>query len=155
MKTIRCAKLDECEQLSELAFHSKAYWGYSDEFMTACRAELTYTVDDIQKDLFYVLLDEETLIGFYGVVKVSDMVYELEALFIKPRFIGRGYGRLLMDHAKQTVRELGGAELIIQSDPNAADFYVKAGGQRIGECKSASVSGRYLPLLSIQLVESA
>ena len=57
MNTIRRAKLNECEQLSDLAFHSKAYWGYSDEFMAACRAELIYSVDDIQSNTFYVLID--------------------------------------------------------------------------------------------------
>lgn len=151
--TIRRAKLDECEQLSELAFRSKAYWGYSEEFMAACRAELTYTIDDIRRDRFYVLIDGDTLIGFYGLVKESDTVYELEALFIESNFIGRGYGRLLIDHAKQVVKELGGVVLIIQGDPNAADFYTKAGGQHIGKRESESLAGRYLPLFSIKLAE--
>ena len=155
VKTIRRAKPEECEQLSELAFRSKAHWGYSDEFMAACRTELTYTADDIQRSRFYVLVDEDKLIGFYGLVKESDTVYELEALFIEPDLIGRGDGRRLMDHAKQTVKALGGTELTIQGDPNAADFYAKVGGKCIGERESDSVAGRYLPLFSIRLVESA
>ncbi|MEL6221963.1 MAG: GNAT family N-acetyltransferase [Cyanobacteria bacterium J06627_8] len=153
MKMIRCAKPDECGQLSKLALCSKAYWGYSDEFMAACRAELTYSVDDIQRETFNVLTDRNTLVGFYGLIKESEIIYELEALFVKPNFIGRGYGRLLVEHAKRTVIALGGVELMIQSDPNAADFYTRVGGQRIGERESDSIAGRYLPLFSIKLVE--
>jgi len=33
--------------LSNLAFRSKAHWGYSDEFMAACRDELTYSSEKI------------------------------------------------------------------------------------------------------------
>ena len=155
MNTIRHAKPEECEQLSELAFYSKAYWGYSDEFMAGCRAELTYTANDVQKGIFYVLVEQETLIGFYGLMKISHTVYELEALFLEPEFIGQGYGRHLMEHCKLTVKASGGTELIIQGDPNAVDFYVKAGGQLIGERESESVAGRFLPLFSINLVEKA
>ena len=38
---IRQALPSEVEYLSELAFRSKSYWGYSDCFMQACLAELT------------------------------------------------------------------------------------------------------------------
>ena len=38
---IRQALPSEVEHLSELAFRSKSYWGYSDRFMQACLKELT------------------------------------------------------------------------------------------------------------------
>jgi hypothetical protein len=40
---IRFATPDEAELLTSLAMRSKASWGYSAEFMEACRAELTIT----------------------------------------------------------------------------------------------------------------
>lgn len=41
--------------------------------------------------------------------------------------------------------------MLIQSDPNAKSFYLKVGGQLIGERKSASILGRYLPVFKIDL----
>ena len=38
---IRQALPSEVKHLSELAFRSKSYWGYSDRFMQVCREELT------------------------------------------------------------------------------------------------------------------
>ena len=42
---IRAARSDEAGLLSEIAFRSKAYWGYSEEFMVSCREELTVTAE--------------------------------------------------------------------------------------------------------------
>jgi hypothetical protein len=44
--TIRQAIFGEGQLLSDLAFRSKAYWGYSSEFMEACQAELTVSESD-------------------------------------------------------------------------------------------------------------
>src|SRR6185503_18441731 len=41
----RAARADECEWLSELAFRSKAVWGYPPDFMQRCRSELTINAD--------------------------------------------------------------------------------------------------------------
>ena len=38
----RIARADEHEEMSSLALRSKSHWGYSAEFLQACRAELTY-----------------------------------------------------------------------------------------------------------------
>ncbi len=38
---IRGARQDECALLSDLAFRSKASWGYGEQFMEDCRDELT------------------------------------------------------------------------------------------------------------------
>ena len=46
---IRLARREETHALSELAFLSKAYWGYDEDFMAACRAELTVTPADIAR----------------------------------------------------------------------------------------------------------
>jgi len=45
---IRDAVPDEAVLLSDLAMRSKAYWGYSIEFMEACRQELTVLPSDIK-----------------------------------------------------------------------------------------------------------
>jgi len=149
---IRPAEPDEAELLSELAFRSKAYWGYPEEFMAACRHELTYTPEQVTGGGFWVLEDESQVRGFYALVKTSPNTMELEAMFVEPDLIGRGYGRALMEHA---LDECGHTEhierLVIQADPNAASFYESAGGRKIGERPSDSIAGRMLPLYDIEI----
>ena len=148
---IRPAKPQESDRLSALAFRSKVYWGYPQEFMNACRAELTYTADDIRDHHFFVILNDDRPVGFYGLTRLAAIEIELEALFVEPEYIGKGYGRALIEHAKTVAKQLGGSELIIQGDPNAAQFYLRAGGKLIGERESASIPGRYLPVFSVYL----
>jgi N-acetylglutamate synthase-like GNAT family acetyltransferase len=151
--TIRPARSQERGILSDLAFRSKASWGYSPEFMEACRAELSISEEDIARpDRHYVLAEtnRETL-GYYALERLSTDEYELEALFVEPQHIGHGVGKRLMQHAKLHARGAGARSLLIQGDPNAADFYRAAGGVQIGERESDSIPGRYLPEFRIPL----
>ena len=141
--------------ISDIAMRSKAYWGYSPEFMEACRVELTYSPSFLSENDFFVVKDQQTIVGFYGLVKLSEMQIELEALFIEPDLIGRGLGRLLIEHAFVTAKASGAQEMIIQGDPNAAHFYTKIGGKLISEKESVSIPGRFLPLFSVDLMATA
>ena len=147
---IRRAEALEAPRLSELALRSKAHWGYSDDFMRACTDELTYTPEEVASGRFHVLEDDGELCGFYALVKISPTALELEAMFVEPEQIGRGYGRALMEHALAEARGTEHIErLVIQADPNASRFYEGAGGRLIGERPSDSIRGRMLPLYEI------
>jgi len=153
LPTIREAKSNEAEALTGLAIRSKAYWGYSQSFMQSCRDELTVSDRSLNStDLHYYVAERELgLLGYYAIEKLNDRVFELEALFVEPDFIGKGVGKALIDHAKNLVRRLGGNKLIIQGDPNAEAFYRAAGGKPNGTRESASIAGRSLPLFEIDL----
>ena len=150
---IRAAKGTDAEVLSALALRSKAYWGYSPEFMAACRGELSYDSHQIAaKDLYFAVCQvSDDLVGFYGIEQLADGQFELCDLFVEPRFIGQGYGRLLIENAKQKASELGAICLTVQGDPNAEGFYAAAGGVHIDQRESGSVPGRFLPLFRIDL----
>lgn len=149
---IRAAEPAETELLSGLAFRAKAYWGYSDEFMQACVDELTYTPEQVAAGGFEVLEDEGEIRGFYALTKISPSAAELDALFVAPEHIGRGYGHALMARALAAAREMPHIErLVIQADPNAAPFYERCGARLIGERPSDSIPGRMLPLYEIDI----
>ena len=150
---IRPARADEARVLSTLAYRSKAYWGYSSEFMAACREELTYSPDTIDEARFEFFVADAggEVIGFYALERLSSETVELEALFVEPAYIGHGVGRALIEHAEQRAVDAGARSMIIQGDPNALAFYQAAGGIVIGERESASIPGRYLPLLEVKL----
>ena len=152
---IRRARRAEAPQLGELAFRSKAWWGYGEDFMAACRQELSVDPDEVSDpdSVFHVAETGGEVVGFYSLVDPARGEIELGALFVEPGWIGRGVGRALMQHAKKTASGLGYRGLVIQGDPNAAAFYRAAGGILIGERESESVRGRQLPLFRVPLAK--
>ncbi len=150
---IRPAREREALVLGELAFRSKAYWGYSPEFMEACREELEVAQGDIAEpdSVFRLAECEGAIAGYYALVRLAAHDYELDALFVEPEWIGRGIGRALIEHAKVSARDLGAGSLLIQGDPNAASFYRAAGAVQVGERESDSIPGRMLPEFRIPL----
>ena len=154
---IRGAVSNEAALLSDLAMRSKAHWGYSSEFIQACRAELTVLPQNIEsKEFQYVVGDlDGEVVGFYALKRISPSVFELEAMFVEPKHIGHGIGRALINHAKKRAIALGGLVLTIQSDPHAEIFYRAAGGILTGTQESGSIGGRYLSTFEIPLIESS
>lgn len=150
IKIIR-AHCGQAALLSELAYRSKAHWGYSASFMAQCKQELTYSSDDITKHLFYCLEFDGQIACFYGLKAIDEQVADLDALFVEPELIGNGYGRKLIDHAKQIALANGFTKIRIQSDPNSVEFYCAVGAIQIGSEPSHSIPGRELPLFELRL----
>ncbi|GGE60964.1 GNAT family N-acetyltransferase [Priestia taiwanensis] len=146
---IRSAIHSDCEILSKIAYQSKAYWGYSEEFLTQCKNDLTITKEYIDRNLVYVMEVDNKLIAFYS---FSLQETKLEALFISPSYIGQGLGRKLWSHALQQAKQLQLNEFTIDSDPYAEEFYLKMGAKRVGEIQSTVFPERYLPLMSVHVI---
>jgi GNAT superfamily N-acetyltransferase len=150
MNVIRLATPDEAPQLGEIAFDSKAYWGYSPEFMEECRNELTVDPEDCRKGSVVLAEVDGVVSGFY---KISGEPPSgiLEDLFVRPSRMGEGLGSELMTHAIDKAKSLGMAALEIHSDPNAVGFYEHMGAKQMGNVPSGSVPGRFLPKLILRL----
>lgn len=146
---IRRAVAAEARSLSALAMRSKAHWGYDREFLELVRPVLTFTEHDLVDSPVYVMLDEagHEPVGMYR-LSGRPPEGELEDLWLDPRFIGRGMGRQLFEHALTVAAELAFGSLLIESDPHAEDFYVSRGAIRIGDRPVSS--GRTLPLLRVK-----
>lgn len=131
---------------------SKAFWGYPDEFMAACRGELTYTPEQIDapQHTFCVCAVGDSIVGFHSLLQLTADTVELEALFVEPPHIGSGFGKKLIEHAKDHARQLGTSSLVIQGDPNAERFYLAAGAVHSGSRESNSIAGRQLPMFTIK-----
>jgi GNAT superfamily N-acetyltransferase len=125
---------------------SKAYWGYSPQFLEQAAPELTVTEDDITDGNVSVAEVGDRLVG----VSVLELAYpaELVALFVEPDVIGQGVGRALLDHALAHAESAGITSLLIESDPNAEPFYRAQGAQEIGR-RTSPTTGRDLALLRL------
>ena len=148
---IRRARTDEAETLSVLATDSKAYWGYDDAFMESCRAELAVSPEQLADRPAWVFCESDAVLGFYTLQRLSGHEAELTHLFVAPDAIGRGIGGRLLRHAREQAGALGCRSLRIESDPHAEPFYRAQGGEPIGRVASASIPGRELPVLRIDL----
>jgi len=146
--TLRPAVPAEAGALSRLALRSKGHWGYDEEFLAACRAELTLRPE--QCDGVHIVVAERggILLGFHRLAG-EPPVAELADLFVDPDAIGQGVGALLLADAVGRARALGISRLLIDADPHAEGFYAHLGARRIGSVASGSVPGRELPRLEL------
>jgi GNAT superfamily N-acetyltransferase len=147
--TPRPARLDEAAQLTELCLRSKASHGYDEAFLESCVAELTVK-PGLPGHRLGVLEADGTPVGL-AEVSVKGQIAELEKLFVDPAFFGRGIGRALFDWARGEARSMGACRLGIDSDPGAKDFYLAMGAIEVGTSPSASLPGRMLPRLQVDL----
>lgn len=150
MRTIRTAKASEAGILSDLAFRSKAHWDYSKEFMAKCKNDLKIKSTDLTSRLTRVIIDGDIILGFYSLYG-EDQDGKLTDLFVEPHYIGKGVGKELWNAAVNQAQKLGFKSLEIHADPNAEDFYLHMGAERIGSVSSDSISGRELPLLMMRI----
>jgi len=147
---IRQAISTDARSLTEIAFSSKAYWGYDQAFMEACRDDLTVTEEQMEEKLFFVAEVEGEITGFYSLA-VNGEEAELSNMFISPASIGKGIGKALWSHMINTAEHYRLVRVMIHSDPHAEEFYRKMGAQRCGEVASSVFPGRFLPLLEVRL----
>jgi ribosomal protein S18 acetylase RimI-like enzyme len=146
----RAARPNEADLLGEVALRSKGHWGYSQDFLDACRAELTFRPEDFAIKKIVVADTPSGILGFYS-IDGDPPEGELGNLWVVPEQIGTGLGRKLWNHAVATARAAGYAALQIEADPNAVGFYRAMGAEQIGESPSGSIPGRTLPLLKFPL----
>jgi GNAT superfamily N-acetyltransferase len=148
--TIRAPTIDELSSLSDLCFRSKAVWGYDEEFMEACRGELSFEPRDLALTPIAVAEHNGKPIGV-AQVKVVDRKADLLKLFVEPSALRSGTGEALLVWATDVAKKLGATQLTIDADPDAAPFYRRMGAYDVGEAPSASVPGRMLPKLAMNL----
>jgi GNAT superfamily N-acetyltransferase len=132
--------------LSELARAAKAFWGYDQAFIESCRAELTFSPEDVARRHLVVAELGGLVAGFYT-LDGKPPAGELGNMWVTPSKIGTGLGRVMWHDAMAAAAAAGFEYLDIDAEPNAEGFYRKMGAQRIGETPSASIPGRMLPLM--------
>ncbi|MBE6572228.1 MAG: GNAT family N-acetyltransferase [Ruminococcaceae bacterium] len=80
----------------------------------------------------------KSLIGYMSLSHVNDGIYELHNLSVLPEFRHRGFGRSMLDFAKEVVLSLGGKTLnvaIIDESNVLKAWYVSNGFKQIEKRK--------------------
>lgn len=149
MWEIRNARIKESEELTNLAAESEAYWGYDEEFMEVYKIIYTVTADIINDTPTYVLENENEIIGFYNVVQEGYLGY-VEYFYIKPRYMGQGYGRIMWNSMVDICENLGIIEIELVTSPQAKNFYTKLGAIVVKEVNS-QIDNRKIPKLRYKI----
>lgn len=80
MSKIFTPSITSASELSNIAYVSKAHWGYSQEFMEQCRDELTITEQDIESGMVEAVTFDEKIAGFYKLAGEAP-IGELSGLY--------------------------------------------------------------------------
>lgn len=150
MQKIEKVENIEAEKLTELTMRSKAYWNYGSEQVEKWRNELTVSKEDIDENEVYKLVVKDDLIGYYLFIKLNEEDVTLDRFFVDPKYIGKGYGKVLMDDCLDRLQKMGFKKVTLNSDPHAEKFYEKVGFKVVGQLES-SIKNRFLPIMELEI----
>jgi len=145
------ANILDAKNLTALTIRSKANWDYSPEQIEKWKEDLTVTQEYIANNSVYKLIDDERLIGYYSFFQISDGKAKLDNVFIEPEFMGKGYGRILINDFLRRIESIGFKKVTLDSDPNAEKFYKRLGFKMVGKLES-SIKNRFLPVMEMEIM---
>jgi N-acetylglutamate synthase-like GNAT family acetyltransferase len=147
---IERATINDHEILTEITKKSKAFWGYSEEQMLKWNDDLTISKAYIESNPTFKLLIDDKVIGYYAYSIKEEGIVKLDNLFVLPGYIGKGFGKYLTDDFLKRMRSQGFKKIILDSEPNATEFYLKMGFEKIGEVET-SIKNRFMPIMEMKL----
>lgn len=144
------ADIEDNEILTSITKKSKAYWGFSEDILKGWEHLLTVTKDYIEKNKVYKLILNEEIIGYYSYSFTDEKTINLDNVFVLPEFIGKGFGKILMNDFLENTKQLDIDKITLDAEPNAENFYKTFGFETIGKLES-SIKDRYLPIMELQI----
>ena len=134
----------DASTLSSIAWCSKQYWGYPEEWMNQWKEDLSISEQYLMDEEVEVvkIMDQENTIGFYSLQPNQEyQCLEIGHFWLLPDNIGKGYGKLAFNALLNHLRKKGVNRLVIEADPNAAGFYEQMGLPRSANWKAAFLAG--------------
>lgn len=147
---IEKASINDYEILTQITKKSKAHWGYSNEQIEIWSPYLTVSKEYIKTNSVYNLQIEDMIVGYYSFFHESENIIKLDNLFVLPEFIGKGLGKILMSDFLKRLKNQGIQKVVLNSEPNAEDFYAKFGFVKVGQIET-SIKDRYLPIMELKI----
>jgi len=147
---IEKANRTDANKITDLTIRSKDFWNYGAEQIAQWKDDLTITSEYIDKNEVFKLSIEKEIIGFYAFNSENKSTVKLNFLFLEPNFIGKGYGKILLNDFLKRMNETDYEKVTLDADPNAEQFYARVGFKVVGKLKS-SIKDRYLPIMEKEI----
>ena len=130
--TIRRARSEDADALSDLAHRAKAHWGYPAAWMREWDAQLTIIPGYLDLHDVFVAEKDGTIVGMCALEDRHDR-WHLEHVWVEPSEHGHGVGRALVLHALDEARRRHEGNVELLADPYASGFYERLGARRAGD----------------------
>lgn len=135
-------ELQECLEVIHQSFGTVAeQFGLTRENCPKHTSFIPISFLETQRDWgwhMYALYAGKKIIGYMSISKEGEDVYELHNLAVLPEYRHKGFGKILLDHAKEVVKSLGGNRIkigIIEESTVLKDWYIANGFAHIGTKK--------------------
>jgi GNAT superfamily N-acetyltransferase len=146
---IRAWRAEEADELREIAFAAKSYWGYDPGWVRQWVEDHSFSPEALrQREICVAEVDDETA-GWAAWIPKGDVCW-LDDLWIQPAWIGQGIGTRLWRHVSERAARLGARWMEWEAEPNAVGFYEKLGGRYLRDSE-ASEWGRVLPVMGVAI----
>ncbi|WP_339071047.1 GNAT family N-acetyltransferase [Chitinophaga sp. 212800008-4] len=136
------AEISDADPLTQIAFHSKRYWDYPEEWIQLWTEDLTITPEYISKNQVIKIINEDILAGFYALEYKEKQLY-IGYFWMLPEFIGKGLGKEAFTDLRNRCLAMNEPIVDVESDPNAEGFYIKMGAEKVRSI-STRIEGRHL-----------
>lgn len=144
------AVVENIETLNKISIASKKHWGYPDDWIEHWRDDLTLKPEEFQEHQVFKAVLDGKIIGFCVMGETKE-AYEVLHLWLEPTYIGKGYGKALLNEALAKV-VLQPKDIVVEADPYAAPFYAKQGFVTFDQIASIYPAGRVLPVMKKQVM---
>ncbi len=141
---IRPADKEDLPTLNRISVASKKHWGYPEEWLEKWRADLTLTEAQVGEGAVRVLEIDRRAAGFCSIVEQPGY-YEVVHLWLLPEYIGKGYGKWLLQQTIEAAAEHP-KPILVEADPHAEVFYRSQGFATFDRVESYP-PGRFLPVM--------
>lgn len=148
---LRPAKPEEADELSALVLRSKFRWQYAEKYRAGLADILSVSPDLIEQRSCWVAVTDEDVRAAVLMLNLAVEPAHLDLLFVDIPYVGKGAGKFLLENALSIARTNGNKVLSMDSDPNAAEFYLRHGGRITGEEESTVIPGQFLPIIAFDL----
>jgi ribosomal protein S18 acetylase RimI-like enzyme len=95
-------------------------------------------IDKSKGKRMYVLIADDEIIGYMQIEEVVNNNYEVQKITVLPEFRHCGYGKIMLDYAKEKIKELKGTKItlgIIEENELLKRWYLKNGFVHVGTHK--------------------
>ena len=148
--SIRPAAADELDRLRDIATDGKRFWGYDPDLVERWVALGDFTPAVFAtKDVFVAVAGNE-VIAWSSLILKGDRCW-LDDMWVAPRWIRRGIGRRLFDHAVGYAKAAGATTMEWEAEPFAVGFYEKMGGRHVRDSEPSAIWNRTIPVMALTL----
>lgn len=130
MLTFIESSVNDIDELNRIAFNSESYWGHDKSMMEIFKKEYRLTQEYLKNNKVFNMVLDGNIIGFYA-FNLTQEILELEYFYLKPEYIGKGYGRKLWNEAVKFCKNNKIEEFIFVAGSEVKSYYLKMGAEVI------------------------